>query len=141
MAESWNKKEREKKKQKEKRDKAEKMKERKEGGAKKSLDDMMAYVDENGNITSTPPDPKKRKEVNAEDIEISIPKQQDTVDEVRSGKVSFFNQDKGFGFIKDNVTQESIFVHVNNLSFSIKENDGLWQLMFHLSSDAKLCIT
>ena len=55
MGETWNKKERQKKKQKEKMDKAEKMKERKESSGKKSLDDMMAYVDENGNISATPP--------------------------------------------------------------------------------------
>ena len=37
---------------------------------------MMAYIDENGNISSTPPDPtKKRKVINAEDIEIGVPKQ------------------------------------------------------------------
>ena len=33
------------------------MKERKEQTGKKSLEDMMAYVDENGNISATPPDP------------------------------------------------------------------------------------
>jgi hypothetical protein len=61
MADSWNKKEREKKKQKKRKDKAEKMKERKEqSGGSKSLSDMMAYVDENGVISDTPPDPGKR---------------------------------------------------------------------------------
>ena len=50
MAETWNKKEREKKKQQSKKEKAERKLERKEnskGG--KSLDDMLAYLDENGN--------------------------------------------------------------------------------------------
>lgn len=123
MAESWNKKEREKKKQKERKDKADKMKERKESGAKKSLDDMMAYVDENGNITSTPPDPKKRKEIKADEIELNITNNRETGDEMRTGRVSFFNQAKGFGFIKDSVSQESVFFHVNGLSFSVNEND------------------
>ena len=58
MGETWNKKERQKKKLKEKMDKAEKMKERKEQTGKKSLEDMMAYVDENGNISATPQDPR-----------------------------------------------------------------------------------
>jgi len=31
--------------------------------------------------------------------------------------------EKGFGFIKDQVTQESVFVHANNLSGPVKEND------------------
>mgnify|MGYP000004529692 FL=1 len=124
MAESWNKKEREKKKQKEKMDKAEKMKERKEQTGKKSLDDMMAYVDENGNITSTPPDPRNRKEIKLEDIAIGVPEYvADEEEQFRTGKISFFNHEKGFGFIRDLVTQESIFVHINNLSGPVQEND------------------
>ena len=125
MADSWNKKEREKKKQKEKQDKAERMKERKEKGGKSSLDAMMAYVDENGNITDTPPDPSKRKEIKLEDIEIGVPQYVPPTEEelTRKGKITFFNHEKGFGFIKDQQTQESIFVHANNLSGNFKEND------------------
>ena len=41
----------------------------------------------------------------------------------RNGKITFFNYDKGFGFIKDMVSQESIFVHANNLSGNVNEND------------------
>ncbi len=125
MAETWNKKERQKKKQKEKMDKAEKMKERKEQSGKgKSLEDMMAYVDENGNISATPPDPRKRKEIKLEDIAIGVPEyvEDDTV-QLRTGKVSFFNHEKGFGFIGDLESQESIFVHINNLSGPIQEQD------------------
>lgn len=124
MGETWNKKERQKKKMKEKMDKAEKMKERKEQTGKKSLEDMMAYVDENGNISATPPDPRKRKEIKLEDITIGVPEYvPDAEDEFRTGKVSFFNHEKGFGFIRDLVTQESIFVHINNLSGPVQEND------------------
>lgn len=128
MGDSWNKKEREKKKQKEKKDKAEKMKERKENpGASKGLDSMMAYVDENGNITDTPPDPQRRKEIKLEDIEIGVPKFVPLTEEerTRKGKISFFNYDKGFGFIRDLRSQESIFVHINNLPADFKENDNV----------------
>ena len=60
--ESFNKREKEKQRQKEKREKKEKMEERKlNQGKGKSLDEMLAYVDEDGNISSTPPDPVKRK--------------------------------------------------------------------------------
>ena len=45
------------------------------------------------------------------------------IHEFRTGKVSFFNHEKGFGFIRDLVTQESIFVHINNLSGPVQEND------------------
>jgi cold shock CspA family protein len=123
--ETFNKKEREKKRQKKQQEKQEKMRERKSNKEKgKSLDDMMAYLDENGNLTSQPPDPKKKKIFRQEDMQISIPKQGERQpDEKRTGVVSFFNDQKGFGFINDTTTHERIFVHVNELSISIKEND------------------
>lgn len=125
MSESWNKKEREKKKQKERRDKAEKMLERKENAKKNNFDDMIAYLDENGNLSSTPPDPRKRVEVKLEDIQIGVPEYVPPTEEelTRKGKVTFFNNEKGFGFIKDMQSQQSLFVHANNLTAPIKEND------------------
>ena len=126
MADSWNKKERQKKKQKEKSDKEDKMRERKENAKKgKSLNDMMAYIDENGNISDTPPDPRKKVVIKLEDIQIGVPEYIPPSPEElnRKGKVTFFNQEKGFGFIKDLASQESIFVHANNLSGDVKEND------------------
>jgi len=59
---TFNKREKEKQRQQVKQQKREKMEERKANGNKgKSLDDMMAYIDEDGNISSTPPDQKKKK--------------------------------------------------------------------------------
>src|SRR5438034_9928404 len=76
------KKEKEKQRQKQKQEKREKMEERKANQVKgKSLDDMMAYVDENGNITSTPPDPRKKRIFSAEEIEIGVPKAADVPEE------------------------------------------------------------
>jgi len=125
MADSWNKKDRQQRKQKEKNDKAEKMQQRKENVKKKSFDDMIAYMDENGNLTSQPPDPKKKKEIKLEDIQIGVPEHVPPTEEelTRTGKVTFFNDAKGFGFIKDLASQQSVFVHVNNLESPIKEND------------------
>ena len=61
-SETFSKKEKEKKRLKKQRDKVEKMKERKINAKKgKTLEDMMAYVDENGNISSTPPEVQKIK--------------------------------------------------------------------------------
>jgi len=125
MAETWSKKEREKKKQQNKKDKAERKQERKENSKSgKSLDDMLAYVDENGNFSSTPPDPRKKVKINVEDIQIGVPKQEDIdpADLIRKGIVTFFNESKGYGFIKDKETQESIFVHVNSLLEPVKEH-------------------
>ncbi|RYD80288.1 MAG: cold shock domain-containing protein [Sphingobacteriales bacterium] len=124
--ETYGKKENEKKKQKKKQDKEQKKEERKANSNKgKSLEDMMAYVDENGNITALPPDPSKKRVINTEDIQISTPKQEAPApgEAIRKGVVSFFNESKGYGFIRDLDTQDSIFVHVNGLTDRIKEND------------------
>jgi cold shock CspA family protein len=123
--ETYNKKEVRNKKEKKRKDKEKKRLARKESEKKGSPDDMIAYVDENGMITSTPPDPNKKKEIKLEDIEISTPKRDETLksDPVRKGIVTFFNDAKGFGFIKDMETQESIFVHANNLLEDIRENN------------------
>lgn len=123
--ETWNKKEREKKKQKDKKDKAEKKQERKDSaGTGKSLNDMMAYIDENGNIVDSPPDPSRRVEVKLEDVVIGVPKYDPSnePDANRQGIVTFFNEGKGFGFIKDLQSQESIFVHINACNDRIQEN-------------------
>ncbi|MGZ4048340.1 MAG: cold-shock protein [Bacteroidia bacterium] len=41
---------------------------------------------------------------------------------MKTGTVKFFNEAKGFGFIKDDSGQE-IFVHATGLEDKIKEND------------------
>ncbi len=81
--------------------------------------------DENGNISSTPPDPNKRKVFKQEDMQIGVPKHIPGEDEnsVRTGVVAFFNDEKGFGFINDLQTQERVFVHANNLSEPLKEGN------------------
>jgi cold shock CspA family protein len=124
--ETFGKKEKEKKRAKVKQEKMEKMEERKANVKKgKSLDEMMAYIDENGNISSTPPDPKRMKTFKQEDMQIGVPKYVpgEAEDPVRTGVVTFFNEAKGFGFIKDIQTQESVFVHVNQLLERISESD------------------
>jgi cold shock CspA family protein len=125
MAETWNKKEREKKKKAIKKEKAERKQERKDNPESKSFDDMLAYLDENGNLSSTPPDPKKKVNVKLEDIEIGVPKHVPLSAEelIRKGIVTHFNDSKGYGFIKDLETQESVFVHINSLTEEIKENN------------------
>jgi cold shock CspA family protein len=122
--ETWNKKEVRNKKEKKRKDKEKKKLERKDNPSA-SFDDMIAYVDENGMITNTPPDPLKKIVVKAEDIEVGVPKRAaaSPEDNIRKGIVSFFNESKGYGFIKDINSQESIFVHVNGLVDPIKEDN------------------
>ena len=126
MAETWNKRERERNKQQKKNEKLEKRKERKElNKGKHDLNSMLAYVDENGDLSSKPLDPRKKVTINVEDIDISVPKQKeiDPADLIHTGIVTFFNNDKGYGFIKDLSTQESVFVHVRSLEEAVKENN------------------
>jgi len=114
------------KKDKKRKEKEQKKIGRRENDKKSSFEDMIAYVDEFGGISSTPPDPDKKKNIIlSETIEISTPKQDSTLnaDPVRKGIVTFFNDSKGYGFIKDSESQESIFVHVNNLLEEIKEGN------------------
>ena len=122
--ESYNKKEIRKKKDKKRKDKEKNRLERKENENSTSFDDMIAYVDEYGNISSTPPDPDEKEEINAEDIEVSVSKKEESEDDkIRKGVVSFFFFYKGFGFIRDMDNNQSVFVHANNLEEPIKENN------------------
>jgi cold shock CspA family protein len=124
--ESYNKKDQEKARLKKRKEKEQKKEERKANSTKgKGLEDMIAYVDAYGNIVSTPPDPKSKEEVKIEDIRISISKKEDIdqADTVRQGIVTFFNEAKGYGFIRDGETQESIFVHVKDMEDPVREND------------------
>ncbi len=121
---SFNKREKEKKRQQKHEEKERRKEERKANASGGGLDSMMAYVDENGMITSTPPDPTKRKEVSLEDIEIGVPRREhEEVSNEHTGRIDFFDTSKGFGFIKEDGTQERYFVHVSGLLDDVTQND------------------
>jgi cold shock protein len=44
---------------------------------------------------------------------------------MKTGKVKFFNETKGFGFIKIDGSSEEIFVHVTGLVDQIREEDSV----------------
>ncbi|HEY4785527.1 MAG TPA: cold shock domain-containing protein [Bacteroidales bacterium] len=124
--ETFGKKEVRAKKDKKRKEKEQKRQERKQQSRDgNNLDDMIAYVDEFGKITSTPPDLSQKQVINAEDIEIGVPRNvlPETDETTRKGIVTFFNDSKGFGFIKDTLTQQDVFVHINALIEPIKENN------------------
>jgi cold shock CspA family protein len=123
--ETFNKKEVKNKKDKKRKDKAKKRLIKKESGKKSSFDEMIAYVDEFGQITSTPPDPTKKEVVIAENIELGATKidSPQSNDFIRKGVVTFFNESKGYGFIRDMDSKQSVFVHANNLLEDVKENN------------------
>ena len=133
MADSFNKKERDKKRKKRKKDKAERKAQRKLEG--KTTEEFM-YLDEDGNLTSTPPDPSKKKEISLEEISITTPKKSDLEDlnTERTGIVKFFNEEKRYGFIDDSERNEDYFVHEDNLIERIKEGD---KVVFDLEPGTK----
>ena len=44
---------------------------------------------------------------------------------MQNGIVKFFNDSKGYGFIKDNDTEKEYFVHVSGLVDEVRENDSV----------------
>lgn len=122
---TYNKSEKEKKRLKKREEKKKKMDarklERQEGGSKGI---EFAYVDHNGNLTDTPPDPALKVEVDIDDIILGIPKREEgDYDPVHNGKVSFFDSSKGYGFIVDTDTQDKYFTHISGIIDEITEND------------------
>ena len=53
---------------------------------------------------------------------------------MKEGKVKFFNESKGYGFIKDTETGEEYFVHVSGLIDKVKEDD---EVQFELQQGKK----
>lgn len=44
---------------------------------------------------------------------------------MKEGIVKFFNDSKGFGFIKETATGEEFFVHISGLVDEVRENDSV----------------
>ncbi len=121
--ETFGKREVQNRKDKKRKDKEKRKLERKEQG-KQSADDMIAYVDEFGNITSTPPDPDKKEKIDASSIRLGVPNRE--VDEnkfVSTGIIKNYDPAKGFGFIQSSGSNESIFIHINDCIDEIKNGD------------------
>lgn len=119
-SQTFGKRENEKKKQAKRFEKQKRREERQAGGSS-SLDDMIAYVDENGNITDTPPQLRPKVEIQLEDIVIATPKKEDIAAEPLKGRVEYFNTEKGYGFIKDLASTEKYFFHISSAPEGIGE--------------------
>lgn len=121
---TFSKKEREKKKLQKKKAKAERREEKREQETSGKLDDMLAYVDEYGNIVDSPPEQTDKEEIKAEDIVVGVPKkEEEDISAERKGKVAFYNEGKGYGFINDSDSGERYFVHATGLKQPIYEGD------------------
>jgi cold shock CspA family protein len=134
-SETFNKKEKEKKRLQKRKEKEERKEERKANKGTQSFEDMIAYVDENGNFSSTPPDITKKRAVKEGDIELSSRNKGGAGhNEPKTGVVKFFEKDKGYGFIKDSQTQEEYFFHHSSANFPIAQSQ---QVSFELESGPK----
>lgn len=124
------------KKEKKRKEKEQKRALRRSEVKKSSFDDMIAYVDEFGMITSAPPDPGKKTVIAAEDIELNITKNkpESAQDLLRKGVVTFFNDSKGFGFIRELESNQRVFVHASSLLEPIAENN---LVVFEIVKDQK----
>jgi cold shock CspA family protein len=123
MGETWSKRERELKKKNAKKKKEERKQERKENTDKgKSLNEMMAYVDEYGNLSDTPPDKTRKPEDDYIPPVVGNRRDLNNENPVKTGVITFFDTGKGYGFIREADTRESIYVHVNSSSVELKEN-------------------
>ena len=124
---TFSKTEKEKKRLKKREEKRKKMEARKLDKEENGTNGIpIAYVDHNGNLTDTPPDPSMKVKIKAKNIEIGIPKKEDVEEEfdpIRKGKVSFFNESKGYGFVLDTETNEKHFMHISGIIDDIVEND------------------
>ena len=120
MADSFSKKENFKKKLQKQKEKTARREERKESNDKgKTLDDMIMYVDHNGQLTSTPPDKNDRIDIDINSIQWgATPIEAEEV--VKSGIVTFLSE-KGYGFITQDRSSENIFFHSNNCVEPVKK--------------------
>lgn len=121
MADSFSKKENNKKKAQKRQEKALKKEERKTNNNKgKELEDMLVYVDYNGNLTHIPPGEQDieaaKRELEERLAAASAPDLEST------GVVTYFS-DKGFGFITEDNSKENIFVHSSQSNQPLQQGD------------------
>lgn len=122
--ETFNKKEVRNRKEKKRKAKVEKREKKKAEGKKSTFDEMIAYVDESGRISSTPPDPRNKIVAEAENIELANTRNTlQTKDILKKGIIISFFDSKGYGFIRDLDTNKNFFVHANNLEEPVKEGN------------------
>lgn len=120
MADSFSKKEKNKKKAQKKQEKALRREDRKTNNNKgKDLEDMLVYVDINGNLTEVPPE---EQDVEAALREHELRMSAAGPNDECVGQVTYFSS-KGFGFITEDETKENIFVHSSQLTEPINQGD------------------
>ena len=121
---SFGKRENEKKKQARRVEKQNRKEERKSSGKAASFEDMIAYVDENGVLHTTPPEVGEREEIDASQIEVSVPRRSEPEEIVPfEGRVEYFDAAKGYGFIRNSDNGEKYFFHITQAPAAIAEGN------------------
>lgn len=124
MADSYNKKAVRKRKAEKRKIKQQRREERKLDNDKgKSWKEMIVYLDEFGQPTDVPPAEQERSEVELDDILLGAAPVEIVEEVPLTGVVKSFFSDKGYGFILEDNSGDSVFVHTNNLLEPISEND------------------
>jgi cold shock CspA family protein len=77
--------------------------------------------EENGQLTSTPPDHGEKAEINIDDIQLGAAPIE--AEELRKTGIVTFLSEKGYGFITEDKTKENIFFHSNNCAEPVKKGN------------------
>ncbi len=118
-------KENKKNKDQKKSEKLKKKEMRRQNASPQSFEDMIAYVDENGNLSDTPIDPKTKTVIELDQIKITTPKREEEEDVPLTGRVEYYNTEKRFGFIKDLQSINKFFFHINQAPSNIAEGQNV----------------
>ena len=90
-------------------DKQRKREERQSSGSR-NFEEMLAYVDENGVLHTTPPEVGEREEIDASQIEVSVPRRSEPEEIVPfEGRVEYFDAAKGTASSGTRTTAKSTF--------------------------------
>ena len=90
----------------------------------RNFEEMLAYVDENGVLHTTPPEVGEREEIDASQIEVSVPRRSEPEEIVPfEGRVEYFDAAKGYGFIRNSDNGEKYFFHITQAPAAIAEGN------------------
>ena len=118
MAESYSKKEKNKKKALKKIEKSNKRELRKTVNNKgKSLEEMIVYVDVLGRLTDVHPDQQDQEQ------DLLDASQESKQDLMYNGRVSSYEVNKGYGFINQEKTNDRVFFHFKVLNEDVAVGD------------------
>lgn len=93
-------------------------------GSLNSFENVIAYADENGMMTSTPPtEDIEKEEINPNRIAMATPKREEKEPTILRGQAEFPSESRGFDSIEDLSGVEKHSFHVNNVIDNIAGNN------------------